>query len=209
MSHSTHRTVHLKSLLALEEKRAALQHQIDKILHQISTVHDQILAKGSTVVAKSIRKIASKGRARRGALKAQIMAALETAGHAGVRVTELASTLGTKAANLHAWFYATAKRIPSIVKIGGGHYRLNGHTPKPAPTKAKAKTRRSGKAKRGALSENIMAGLSGAGSSGITIKELSEKGGTNYRNVAVWFATTGKKNPKIKKVAPATYKLVA
>jgi hypothetical protein len=54
-----------------------------------------------------------------------------------------------------------------------------------------------------------MAGLSGAGSGGITIKELSEKAGTNYRNVAVWFATTGKKNSRIKKLAPATYKLAA
>ena len=43
----------------------------------------------------------------------------------------------------------------------------------------------------------------------VDLSDLSEKAGTNYRNVAVWFATTGKKNPKIKKVAPATYKLAA
>jgi len=209
MSNTTPRTVHLKSLLALEEKRTALQHQIDEIYHEISIVQGQIFAKGPTVVAKSIRKVASKGRARRGALKAKIMTSLETAGRAGVRVTELASALGTKAANLHAWFHSTAKRIPSIVKIAGGHYRLNGDAPKPAPAAAKAKTRKSGKARRGALTENIIAALSDAGSSGMTIKDLSEKAGTNYRNVAVWFATTGKKNPKIKKVAPATYKLAA
>jgi len=212
MSNTTPRTVHLKSLLALEEKRAALQQQIDAIHHQISIVRDQIFATGKATVSKAVHQPAPKGRARRGALKAKILAALETAGNAGVRVTELASDLGTKAANLHAWFHATAKRIPGIVKVAGGHYRLNGHTSKPAAKEAKVKTpktRKAGKSKRGALSENIMAGLSGAGGSGITIKELSEKAGTNYRNVAVWFATTGKKNSQIKKLAPATYKLVA
>ena len=211
MSNTTPRTVHLKTMLALEEKRAALQEQIDDIHHQISIVQAQIFAKGPTIatIAKPLHKVASKGRAKRGALKAKIMASLETAGHTGVRVTELASALGTKAANLHAWFHATAKRIPSIVKVAGGHYRLDYHAPKPAPAAVKVKARKAGKAKRGGLTENIMAGLSGAGSSGITIKDLSEQAGTNYRNVAVWFSTTGKKNPKIKKLAPATYKLVA
>ncbi|MEI9893553.1 MAG: hypothetical protein WDN28_06560 [Chthoniobacter sp.] len=142
------------------------------------------------------------------------------------RVTELAESLGTKAANLHAWFHATSKRMPSIIKVAGGHYRLNGHNGNgnghkpapaaPAPAKAakaakapKARGRKPGKAKRGALSENILAVLSDAGSSGVSIKDLSAKVNSNYRNVAVWFATTGKKNSKIKKVAPATYKLAA
>ena len=211
MSNTTSRTVRLKSMLALEEKRAALQRQIDEIHHQISVVHDQIFAKepATATSAKPVHKAASKGRAKRGALKARIMTALEMAGQTGVRVTELSSALGTKAANLHAWFHATAKRIPNIIKIAGGHYRLNNHAPKPAPTSVKTKARKAGKAKRGGLTDNIMAGLSGAGSSGVTIKVLAEKAGTNYRNVAVWFATTGKKNPKIKKLAPATYKLAA
>jgi hypothetical protein len=218
MSNTSPRIVHLKSLLALEEKRTALQEQIDDIEQQILSIRDQILGESPSTVAKAVRKIAAKGgRAQRGALKAQIMAALESAGNAGVRVAELAEALGTKAANLHAWFHATAKRMPSIVKVAGGHYRLNGHGAKPsaAPaaakaTKVKAKGRKSGnKARRGALSENVMAALSEAGGNGVSIKDLSEKVGSNYRNVAVWFATTGKKNPKIKKVAPATYKLAA
>lgn len=221
MSNTSPRIVHLKSLLALEEKRTALQEQIDDIEQQILSIRDQILGEAPSTVAKTVRKIAAKGgRAQRGALKAQIMTALESAGHAGVRVAELAEALGTKAANLHAWFHATAKRMPSIVKVAGGHYRLNGTsingakvtavTAAPKATKAKAKGRKgAGKAKRGALSENVMAVLSEAGSDGISIKDLSDKVGSNYRNVAVWFATTGKKNPKIKKVAPATYKLAA
>jgi len=216
MSNTSPRIVHLKSLLALEEKRAALQEQIDEIHQQISTTRDQIFSPVSSTVASTVRKVVAKGRTQRGALKAQILSALETAGHAGVRVTELAESLGTKAANLHAWFHATAKRMPSIVKVKGGHYRLNGNGHKPAPAvapakaaKVKAKGRKAGKAKRGALSENILTALSNAGGSGISIKDLSEKVDSNYRNVAVWFATTGKKNAKIKKVAPATYKLAA
>lgn len=222
MSQTSPRIVHLKSLLALEEKRTALQEQIDDIEQQILSIRDQVLgtAPATNAVTRAVRKVVAKGgRAQRGALKAQIMTALESAGHTGVRVAELAEALGTKAANLHAWFHATAKRMPNIVKVAGGHYRLNGHSAKPAAAapvaakapKAKAKGGRkaAGKSKRGALSENVMAALGEAGSEGISIKDLSDKVGSNYRNVAVWFATTGKKNPKIKKVAPATYKLAA
>jgi hypothetical protein len=210
MSNSIPRTVRLKAMLALEEKRATLQQEIDAIQHQIATIQHQLFGEESMPIAipKMIQKAIKKGRAKRGALKAKIMSALESAGNAGVQVTHLASDLGTKAANLHAWFHSTAKRIPSIVKVAGGHYRLNGQVSKAAPV-AKAKTRKSGNKKRGGLSENVMAALSSAGSKGITLKDIADQSGTNYRNVAVWFATTGKKNPKIKKLAPATYKLVA
>jgi hypothetical protein len=218
MSNHSPRITHLKSLLALEEKRMILQEQIDDIQDQISSIRDQLFNEGAAVVRKAVRKVLTKGRSQRGALEARIMAALESAGNNGVRVSELAEALGTKAANLHAWFHATAKRVPNIVKVAGGHYRLNGHSHKAAAPaapatkaekKGKAKAGRGGKAKRGALSEGILAALGDAGSEGIAIKDLSEKVGSNYRNVAVWFATTGKKNPKIKKVSPAVYKLAA
>jgi hypothetical protein len=217
MSNTSNRTVHLKSLLTLEEKRVALQRQIDEIQEQISNISGQILGHAPSAIARAARKVVATGRTQRGALKEKILAALETAGDTGVRVTELAESLGTKAANLHAWFHATTKRMPSIIKVKGGHYRLhgsNGHKPGAVtPIKAKAtvkgKVRKGGRIKRGALSENVLAALSDAGSGGIAIKDLADKVGSNYRNVAVWFATTGKKNPKIKKVAPATYKLAA
>jgi len=221
MSNTSNRTVHLKSLLALEEKRVALQQQIDDIQEQISKISGQVFGEESSAIVKAARKVVAtvktQGRSQRGALKEKIMAALESAGHAGVRVVDLAESLGTKAANLHAWFHATSKRMPSIVKVAGGHYRLNGHGHKPAPAaaaapakaKGKAKARKGGRVKRGALSENVLAVLGEAGANGISIKDLSDKVGSNYRNVAVWFATTGKKHPKIKKVAPATYKLAA
>jgi len=139
MSITSPRIVHLKSLLALEEKRTALQGQIDDIEQQILSIRDQILGQAPSTVARAVRKIAAKGgRAQRGALKAQILSALESAGHAGVRVVDLAESLGTKAANLHAWFHATTKRMPSIVKVAGGHYRLNGNGAKPSAAPATA-----------------------------------------------------------------------
>ena len=210
MSTLTPSITRLKSLLALEEKRVALQNQADALQQEISTIRGQLFDSLSTAAVKSAGKVARKARAKRGALKEQILAAMEAAGSAGVRVTELASTLGTKAANLHAWFHSTAKNIPGVSKVAGGHYRLHPGASKPGKTATPTKAVKKAKGtKRGGLSENILALLGEADSGGITVKEIAEKAGTNYRNVAVWFATTGKKFPKIKKVKPATYRLAA
>jgi len=212
MSTLTPSIARLKSLLALEEKHAALLHQADELQQEISGIRQQLFDGLTTAAVKSAGRVIRKSKAPRGALKEKIIAALETAGSAGVRVTELASTLGTKAANLHAWFHSTAKKVPGITKIAGGHYRLDPRGSKPAPVKAskeKPAKAKAGGAKRGGLSEKILGYLGEAGSEGITIKDIAEKAGTNYRNVAVWFATTGKKFPKIKKVRPATYRLAA
>ncbi len=224
MSNLTSRIARLKSLLVLEEKRADLQRQVDVLHSEILTIRDQLFDESPTSTASTTstarRKTAPKGRAQRGALKSSVLSALEAAGHAGARVTDLAGSLGTKAANLHAWFHSTAKKIPQIVKVSGGHYRLNtaaflpveestATAPKVKTTAKSSTSVRSGRAKRGALSGNILALLGTAGSQGVTIKDVAAKVGAPYRNVAVWFATTGKKHPKIKKIAPATYKLAA
>ena len=37
--------------------------------------------------------------------------------------------------------------------------------------------------------------------------DLAERLGAKYKNVYIWFATTGKKYPNIKRIAPATYQL--
>jgi hypothetical protein len=74
------------------------------------------------------------------------------------------------------------------------------------PRKVKA-TGSAGGSRRGELRDKILSQLKSAGSGGITIKELSSKIGANYRNLQVWFATTAKNIPGIKKLAPATYRL--
>jgi hypothetical protein len=75
-----------------------------------------------------------------------------------------------------------------------------------APKAPKAGKRRG--SPRGHLRDVIVATLKAAGPSGATINDLSNKLGVKYKNIAVWFATTGRKNKSIKKIAPATYQLV-
>ena len=223
MSSLNPRIERLKAIIGLEEKRAVLQDQLDALTSKIATLSGDIFSESPAIAAKSPIKAAkaSKRRARRGALKESILAALSGAGSAGVRVTELASNLGTKAANIHAWFHSTAKNIPGIVKIAGGHYRLDGKSapaaasskpaakaqPAPKAQAAPSKKKKGKGAKRGELSENILKSLEAAGEKGLTIKDLEAKTGAKYRNVAVWFVTTGKNYPKIKKIAPAHFKL--
>ncbi len=141
------------------------------------------------------------------------MAALQAAGPQGVRVKELAQALGTKPVNVHSWFHSSIKRYPAIKKIEGGHYRLEGSISEKqsAPSRGPAKsTRKKGsRGKRGELTASILGALEDAGSQGISVKEIAEKLGANYRNIYIWFATTGKKNSAVKKVGPAQYRLAA
>lgn len=229
MSNLNSRIAKLKTMLGLEEKRAVLQQQLDALQEQLSSLKEELFDESSSAVSK-VRAALSpaprgrKGRSKRGALKEQILAALSSAGQAGVRVTELAAVLGTKAANIHAWFHSTGKKVPGLSKVSGGHYRLKNGASAPAAAeapapkaKAKAPTAKAAKpgrrkgggkgVKRGALSDSIVQALEAAGDKGLKIKDLSDKIGANYRNVSVWFVTTGKNYPKIKKVAPAHYKL--
>lgn len=165
----------------------------------------------------------------RGALKDRIVAALESAGTSGVRVKELAQELSTKPVNIHSWFHSAMKRYPAIKKISGGHYRLEGKiassssaaqtatAPKQTKTRAtstatRGKSTRAGKrtagpSKRGELSARILSEMDQAGARGINVRDLAEKLGANYKNIYIWFATTGKKNPKIKKLGKAQYRL--
>lgn len=157
------------------------------------------------------------------------MSALEAAGAAGVRVVELAKRLGTKPVNIHSWFHANTKRYSEIKKIKGGHYRLAGMLRSSGPASAEALPKRgpgrprgsgnqTGAAKpagklggrsvrRGGLSEQVVAELQQAGPRGVSVREIAEAIGTHPRNIYVWFATSGKKNTRIKKLAPAQYRL--
>ena len=216
----------LKEMLALEEKRTDLQGQLDAINQRMSALKDSIVT-GSPVNAARPGIASPKGKTRgrppgsknlvqdapRGTHRETIMAALEAAGAAGVRVKELAAAMKTKPVNIHSWFHSNLKRIPSITKITGGHYRLvtganvSAPAPKAAPAPAAAKAGKPGKGgKRGALSAKILDHLKAAGSSGIRIADLAAQLGAKYKNVYIWFATTGKKHG-IKRIAPATYRL--
>ncbi|MDQ3623661.1 MAG: hypothetical protein M3463_14420, partial [Verrucomicrobiota bacterium] len=123
----------------------------------------------------------------------------------------------TKAVNIHSWFHSNLKRYPAIKKLKGGHYVLEGSLENAEPRrdsktgrKPRGAAARKGRAnKRGELSTRILAELKSAGAHGIGVGDLASKLGAQYRNVYVWFATTGKRHSAVKKVGPATYKLAA
>jgi len=208
-------------MMVLEEKRAALQGELDSISQQLSALENRLPDEGGRVAVPASRaagvprKIVK--RQKRGLLKDKIMAALHAAGSAGVKVKDLAAALGTKPVNVHSWFHSALKRNEPIKKIKGGHYRLDSKgaaaaAPAAKPAKAAAPAARGRPrrgARRGQLSAKILEALKGAGSSGITVAELSDKLGAKYKNIYIWFATTGKKNPNVKKLGPAKYRLTA
>jgi hypothetical protein len=61
--------------------------------------------------------------------------------------------------------------------------------------------------KRGELMSKIMGELQAAGSAGVRIPELADKLGVNRKNLFIWFATTGRRNPAIKKIGESHYRL--
>ena len=81
------------------------------------------------------------------------------------------------------------------------------------PAKKKAgrpskKAGRSGKrAPRGLLKKKIFAALKAAGDAGMKVTDLSKKIGVKNANVHVWFSSTGKKLPEIKRVGKGHFKL--
>lgn len=220
----------LQKMLGLEEKRARLQQELDQVLGNMASLKDSIFNNaapqpvnrdGRKPVRKTSRSSASGrtpsgSRTPRGELRDRILAALQEAGREGILVKELAGTLDTKAVNIHSWFHSNLKRYPGIKKLKGGHYvgegSLETSQSKREP-RATAKSRspgaRKGRTKRGELSTRILAELKSAGPDGIAVKDLASKLGAEYRNVYVWFATTGKRNSAVKKLGPATYKLAA
>ncbi len=210
-----------KQAIALEEQRANLQAKLDQLHSQLSNIKSRLfdddgaVATGAVVAAGA--RAVGRRKTKRGALKAQVLRALTAAGSAGVRVRDLAATLGTKAANIHSWFQAAVKRLP-IKKIGEARYRIEGALPKSALAGPKAKASAKGKggrkkrstrplSKRGELAAKIMSALTAAGKDGIKVASLAEKLGTKRRNLFIWFATTGRKNKAIKKVGESHYVL--
>lgn len=214
----------LKELIALEEERATVQGELTAVEQRIAVLKISIFS-GSPAASTSISASPSKAKAGRpsgsknagkgGTYRETIMAALEAAGEVGVRVKDLALSMKTKPVNIHSWFHSNLKKIPSIKKITGGHYCIIAGAKSesaeaiaaPAPKVARKASTVGKGTKRGALSASILEHLTAAGSAGMKISDLADKLGAKYKNVYIWFATTGKKNPGIKRIAPATYQL--
>jgi len=203
-------------MLALEQRRAVLQIELESLAQQLNQLSSQLFDNAAPAATPRAASVAAPAkRSKRGQLKEQIHAALNKAGALGVKVKELAAAIGTKPVNVHSWFHSALKTDKSITKIRGGHYRLKSAagsiepTVETKPVQAKAPGKKRKGSKRGQVTANILAELKAAGSAGITVSDLSKKLGASYKNVYIWFATTGKKQTGLKKIAPATYRLAA
>jgi DNA invertase Pin-like site-specific DNA recombinase len=65
------------------------------------------------------------------------------------------------------------------------------------------------RARRGALKEKIVVTLRKAGEKGVTIRELARKLNVPSANLYVWFNSTGRNVPEIRKIGVAKYRLGA
>ena len=212
-----------KEAMRIEQERAALQGKLDQLHARLEHIKGALFAPRAGVslpgtdsrkpVTTKAAPAVKKARTARGALKQRILEALSAAGKEGIRVRDLAVSIGSKPAALHSWFQFARKNISAIRKAGKGRYRLVGPLPKPAAAATKPKSagkparaaRKSSRIPRGRLSDAVHAALQGAGEAGAGIADLAKTVGTNPRNLYVWFATTGKKFKAIRKVSPGHY----
>ena len=80
---------------------------------------------------------------------------------------------------------------------------------RPAKAAKATKGRSSAKrAPRGQIKKKILTALKAAGEAGMKVTDLSKKIGVKNANVHVWFSSTGKKLPEIKRVGKGHFKLV-
>jgi hypothetical protein len=120
----------LKQLLKLSERKEALMAKIQAIDREMVLlqgefgVPPQNGAARVTVSGSPGRGRRGKGRARRGALKEKILAALRASGKRGTTIRELADKLKVRSANLYVWFNGTGRNVPGLKKIGPAKYRL-------------------------------------------------------------------------------------
>lgn len=99
---------------------------------------------------------------------------------------------------------ATGKRRGRPAKKKTGRPAKAGKAGRP-PKKAGRPSKR---APRGQIKKRILAALKAAGDAGMKVTDLSKKIGVKNANVHVWFSSTGKKMPEIKRIGKAHFKLV-
>jgi len=103
----------------------------------------------------------------------------------------------------------TGKAVRSSGKRRGRPAKAKkaGRPAKKAGRPAKKAARSGKRAPRGLLKKKIFAALKAAGDAGMKVTELSKKIGVKNANVHVWFSSTGKKLPEIKRVGKGHFKL--
>jgi hypothetical protein len=219
---SNSRIALLQEAIIIEKERAVLQGKLDQLHARLAHIQGSLFATASGTAAPAPVAVKSPAAGKpapaakqpslqRGDLKQRIFAALASAGKDGMRVRDLSMKIGVKQEALHSWFQFARKRISAIRKAGKGCYRLVGTPPAPAPAAPKPKktpaAKKSAGNQRGQLSDAINSELKAAGKDGVRVGDLAKKFNMSPRNLFVWFSTTAKKFPAIKKVAPGHYSL--
>ncbi len=226
MNTSNQRIDALRQLMELEQRRSMLQTELDEILARTAALQSDILSESPAprrhhATATNYGADVNATRAHRmgrGELRLQIVESLRAAGDKGVLVKELSTLLRMKSVNIHSWFHSAIQRFPQIRKASPGRYVLVGELKLPELPSPNAqgrslnettvKSSRRSRSKRGEVTRLIMQNLDSAGDNGITVQELAGRIGANYRNVHVWFSSTGKKNPLIQKMNRGKYRLL-
>jgi len=193
-------------MISVEEERENLVRQIKALDVRLESLHKSLKFQRAAIPGKP-DPFATKSQ--HGSLKREVLDLLVKAGPEGITVKEISTYLNTKPANIHAWFHSTGRKISQISKVGEAKYALTGELPpEPEPkTKPKGRGNTAPTQPRGGLTKKLFAVMEAAGPEGVSIKTLADKVESNYRNIAVWFATTAKKFTNIEKVAPAVYRV--
>ena len=226
MNSSNQRIDALRQLMELEQRRSLLQTELDEVLAKTATLQSHIFSdapnsKGFRITASNCGPEFNTTRVRRmgrGELRLQIVESLRAAGEKGVLVKELSTLLRMKSVNIHSWFHSAIQRFPQIKKASPGRYVLVGELKLPeipaqtkqgrTPDESIGRLGRRSRSKRGEVTRLIMQYLDLAGDNGITVQEIAGRIGANYRNIHVWFSSTGKKNPLIQKITRGKYRLL-
>jgi hypothetical protein len=85
--------------------------------------------------------------------------------------------------------------------------KRRGRPAKKVAVTKKPTARTAKRAPRGSLKRKIFAALKAAGDAGLKVPDLSKKIAVKSQNVHVWFSSTGKKLPEIKRVGKGHFKL--
>jgi len=134
--------------------------------------------------------------------------------HSLIKLTEKKDSLLVEISKIEAEISAFLTGKPAPIKKSKATRATN--TPKAnkapkapkASKKAPAKSTPSKRGPKGGLGKKILAALDAAGEEGVKVVELAKKLIEKAGNLHDWFATTGKKNPAIKKAGKGQYKLV-
>lgn len=118
----------LKRVAKLIEQKEALQAQIAK-LDTVLTAYEggapaaPAKAKaGQKAVLPPKAKFRQAKRAKRGAVKAAMIALVKQSGKSGITVKEIAGKLNLGYNRVFTWFYNTGKKIKEIKKVGEARY---------------------------------------------------------------------------------------